>query len=48
MIGEPRIKQLAYTRTSNEFLDSCFAILKERMSDLGFSDESINKTLKKY
>lgn len=48
MVGEPRIKHLAYTRSSHEFLDSCFHVLKERMSDLGFRDESINKTLKKY
>lgn len=48
MIGQPRIKSLAYTRTSNEFLDSCFDVLKQRILDLGFYDESILKTLKKY
>lgn len=46
--GEPLFKGLEYTRTSNAFIENCYFILKQRAIDLGFKDESFNKTLKNY
>ena len=46
--GKPLFNGLPYSRIDEGFLESCYFILKQRSLDLGFKDESFNKTLKNY